>query len=99
MKHEIHDDALREFGEAIDHYRGISPALGAEFYREIERLILEVCAFPTAFRQFDPPARRHFSTRFPFGIIYLAEKERVWIVAIMPLRRDPSYWKQRLPSP
>lgn len=97
MKHVIHAEALRELGEAVDHYKAISPELVADFYLEMERLIYEVCLSPTLFRQFDAPARRHFSNRFPYGIIYLVEPDHVWIVAIMPLRREPSYWKKRLP--
>jgi hypothetical protein len=45
------------------------------FYREIERLMLEVCEHPQLFRQFDPPAQRHFTDRFPYGVIYLVEPD------------------------
>ena len=96
MKHTFHPEALRELSEAVDHYKAISPELVADFYLEMERLIHEVCLNPQLFRQFDPPARRHFSNRFPYGVIYLAEPDRVWIIAVMPLRREPAYWKQRI---
>jgi plasmid stabilization system protein ParE len=99
VKHVIHDEALRELREAVEYYKGISPDLGADFYREMEKLIQEVCRHPHVFRLFDPPARRHFSTRFPYGIIYLPEPDHVWIVAIMPLRREPAYWKDRITKP
>jgi plasmid stabilization system protein ParE len=94
--HVLHDEALRELREAVEYYKAISPELVADFYQEMERLIHEVCLHPRLFRQFDPPARRHFSNRFPYGIIYLAEPDRVWIIAIMPLKRKPAYWRTRV---
>lgn len=62
----------------------------------IERLMLEVCEHPQIFRQFDPPARRHFSDRFPYGVIYLIEPDNLWVVAVMQLNREPSYGRERL---
>lgn len=96
MTHRFHADALRELREYVEHYRGISPEVVADFILEISRLVREVCDHPQVFRQFDPPARRHFSTRFPYGLIYLVEPDGVWIIAIMPLKRKPSYWRPRL---
>ena len=96
MKPVFHEAALREFNEAVDYYSNIGPELGVRFYHEIERLILEVCQQPQLFRQFDPPARRHFSDRFPSGIIYLVQSDHLWIVAVMQLHREPGYWRERV---
>lgn len=96
MKRVIHEEANREFGEGLDYYTAISPELGIRFYREMERLMNEVCDHPLMFRQFDPPARRHFTDRFPYGIIYVVEADYVWIVAVMLLHREPGYWHERL---
>lgn len=32
----------------------------------------------------------------PYALLYLDEPEQVWIIAVMPLRRDPDYWTHRL---
>ncbi len=96
MNRVIHEEANREFREALDYYLTISPELGAQFYREMERLMHEVCERPLLFRQFDPPARRHFTDRFPYGVIYLVQSDHVWIVAVMLLHREPGYWRNRL---
>ncbi len=95
MKRLIHEEANREFREALDYYLAISPELGVRFYREMERLIIEVCERPLLFRQFDPPARRHFTDKFPYGVIYVVQPDQVWIVAIMHLSRIPGYWRER----
>lgn len=99
MNHRFHVEALRELREAIEYYLEISPEVVADFTLEISRLVREACDHPHVFRQFDPPARRHFSTRFPYGIIYLVEPDGIWIIAVMPLKREPGYWKQRLTQP
>jgi hypothetical protein len=96
VKREIHHEAQAEFLNALDHYLAISPGLGARFYDEIERLMTEVCANPRRFRQYNPPARRHLGADFPYAVIYLERDDYVWIVAVMPLRREPDYWKHRV---
>jgi hypothetical protein len=40
----LHPDADEEFAGAVAYYSAISPELGVRFYREIERLLLEVAA-------------------------------------------------------
>ena len=96
MRVVVHPAADAELAEAVAYYTTIDPALGQRFYLEMKRLIQEVCAHPRMFRQFDPPARRHFSPSFPFGIIYLELADHLWIVAVMHLKRNPGYWKTRL---
>ena len=96
MKSLLHPAAEQELAEAVCYYREIEPELGTRFYREMARLIHEVCANPERFHQFDPPARRHFSAEFPYAVIYLAKPSHVWIVAVMHMKRQPGYWRKRL---
>ena len=96
MKIVLHPAADEEFSEAVAYYAAIDVSLGQRFHLEMERLMRKVCAHPKSFRQFDPPARRHFSSCFPYGIIYLELDDRLWIVAVMHMKRKPGYWKSRL---
>ena len=96
MRHRLHPEADAEFADAVRYYAEIAPELGTRFYREVERLIREVCAHPKGFRKFDPPARRHISTHFPYAVIYFEKPGQVWIVAIMHMKRRPGYWRERL---
>jgi hypothetical protein len=59
------------------------------FYDEIERLIAEACAAPRRFRRVDGEVRRHLADDFPYALLYLDGPEDIWIVAVMPLKRDP----------
>ena len=96
MRHAIHPAADAEFAEAVRYYAGINPPLGVRFYREIEQLIQVVCDQPDRFLRFSPPARRALSREFPYSVVYLAQPDRVWIVAVMHMKRKPRYWRERL---
>lgn len=95
----FHREADAEFIDALQHYADISRELGDRFYDEIHRLIAEACQTPGTFRYIRKPARRHFTREFPYGIIYVDRPDDIWILAVMPLRREPNYWKQRLTQP
>jgi hypothetical protein len=88
----FHREAEREYAEATAHDARISPALGIRFYEEIERLITDIRARPTLYRFHSGKCRRHFSTVFPFGLLYEDRSDGVRNLAVMPLRRDPVYW-------
>lgn len=96
MTHVIHPEADAEFAEAVTSYSAIDPQAGIRFYREIERLIREICAQPQRFWRFSPPVRRALSTEFPYSVVYLEQPDRVWIVAVMHAKRQPGYWRTRL---
>ena len=94
--HGFHREARAEYVRAAQDYAAVSPELGSRFYDEIERLIAEVCQRPEAYRCIRPPVRRHFSTAFPYGILYENKPDVVRILAVMPLHRDPDYWVHRI---
>jgi toxin ParE1/3/4 len=96
VNRNIHEEAQVEFLAALDHYASVSADLGERFYAEIERLMEAVCAAPKRFRKYDPPARRHLARDFPYALVYIENEDHVSIIAVMPLRREPGYWKHRL---
>ena len=96
-RHTFHPEAEKEYTAAASYYFQINPELAGRFYDEIERLIHEARSQPQRFRVFDPPARRHFSTVFPYAILFLDQPDRILIVAVMHMKRRPGYWRERLP--
>lgn len=96
MKVSLHPEADEEFAAAVAYYSEISPELGVRFYREMERLLLEIATDPERFRRFDPPARRHFSNDFPYAIIFVDKPDHVRVVAVMHMKRQSGYWHGRL---
>jgi len=94
--HQFHPEADEEYARAAQDYAAVSTELGGRFYDEIERVIAEIAKAPHRFRAYEPPARRYLANGFPFAVVYLDEPDLVWILAVMPLRRHPDYWKHRL---
>jgi hypothetical protein len=85
-----------EIRAAAEHYAAIHPELGRLFYEAMDGLLGDIRRQPTAFRMFDPPAHRHFGSRFPYAVVYLDLPERVWVVAVMHFKQRPGYWADRI---
>ena len=92
----FHPQADEEYAQAAQYYTAIAPELGARFYDEIERLILEVRQRPNRFFRFSPPARRALTRKFPYSVVFLDQPDRIWIMAVMHAKRRPGYWRERL---
>lgn len=96
MNHILHPEADAEFLDAVRHYAAVSPELGNRFYDEISALLRMACAHPHRHRVIDPPVRRVLAEGFPYAVLYAVKADYVWVVAVMPLKREPGYWKHRL---
>ena len=94
--HAFHRAAQREYCAAAKYYAKASPELGARFYDELDRLIREIRQDPGRYRLFDVPIRRHFSSVFPYAVLYVDQPDRVLIIAVMHMKRQPGYWRKRL---
>lgn len=98
MTFDFLEAAESEFREAFDYYESRQAGLGEDFAREIYRTVLRILNHPFAWRKLSRRTRRGRTKRFPYGLIYQVREaeNRVLIVAVMHLSREPGYWKQRL---
>jgi toxin ParE1/3/4 len=92
----FHRAARTEIMAAGEHYASIHPELGRQFYDAMDGLVRDIRRQPEVFRMFDPPARRHFGTKFPYAVVFLNLPDRVWIVAVMHFKQRPGYWVERV---
>jgi toxin ParE1/3/4 len=97
MKSAIHPAALLEASDAIEYYNREVVGLGDDFFEEIRATIKRMEESPRQFSRLSGSARRAKLNRFSYGVVYLIQQERIWIVAVMHLKRRPGYWKIRLP--
>jgi plasmid stabilization system protein ParE len=91
----IHPEAKREMIASTLFYEERSPGLGRLFLDEVEYGFRRIAERPDAWNLLSSKVRRCLLTEFPFGIIYRNEPERIYILAVMHLRREPGYWKNR----
>lgn len=96
MSFLFHPEAEAEFVAAVDWYEARSPGLGADFAAEIHAAIQRAVSLPLAWPRVDGDIRRVLASRFPYGVLYAPRGGRIHILAVMHLRREPDYWKQRL---
>jgi toxin ParE1/3/4 len=94
--YRFHREADAEFTAALRYYTEASAAIGARFYDEVERAVNDARKHPRRFREIDPPVRRCLLRVFPHAVLYIDEPDRIWVIAVCPLRREPRYWRQRL---
>lgn len=95
MTYSFHPEAEAEFNAAIDYYEECEPGLGYDFSIEVFAGIQNIANYPAAWPVIEEDIRRCLVNRFPYGIIYQLEKSQIFILAVMPLRRHPDYWKHR----
>ncbi len=95
MSFSFHPEAEEEFNKAIDYYEDIEPGLGYDFALEVYSTIKRSVEFPKVWAVLEGDVRRSLVRRFPYGILYSEEQDRIFIVAVMNLHREPEYWKKR----
>jgi plasmid stabilization system protein ParE len=94
---EILPEAEKDLELAFDYYQAKRFGLGDDMLDEFRAGIDRILEYPRAWQAMDRVYRRYRLHRFPYGIIYRLDSaaDRVIIVAIMHLSRQPRLWRQR----
>ena len=81
--------ARREILDAARTYDDQRRGLGRFFLDEITRIEAHVSDTPRLYQLVGGDVRRSVLRRFPFGLFYLEEEQRIVVLACLDLRRDP----------
>jgi plasmid stabilization system protein ParE len=92
---EFHRLAERELNEAAGYYEVESPGLGTAFLKEVERCLRSIDEHPEAGVVIRGCVRRRLLQRFPYAILYSLRPRSIRVIAIMNLKRRPTYWVGR----
>jgi plasmid stabilization system protein ParE len=95
MTFDFHPEAEAELRKAMDFYEEVRPTLGEELALEVLSAIRSILSHPKAWPVLEADIRRCLVHRFPYGILYSVEPDRIHVLAVMHLHRRPGYWKQR----
>ncbi len=87
--------AQKELDEAFSWYEEQAIGLGYDFLDEFDQAVRLIASFEECFEQIDDDVRRCLINRFPFAIIYGIDGEKIVIVAVAHLKRQPNYWLKR----
>ena len=91
----IQPDAANDILEAAKWYDNNLKGLGESFLESVDSAINSVQKNPEAYPKVYKELRRILLKKFPFGIFYLAEEDKIVIVAIFHASRNPKQWKGR----
>ena len=91
----FHELADRELNEAAQYYELETPGLGSAFVNEVERCLRSVSQHPEAGRVVHGPVRRRLLRRFPYALLYSIKVGGIRVLAVMNLKRRPTYWVGR----
>lgn len=89
----LRQDAEKDLAQAYKWYNENVPGLGSDFLAVVERALESIQDNPLRFPVIYRNVRRALVKRFPFGIFFMTEEERVVVLAVMHTARDPAKWR------
>jgi plasmid stabilization system protein ParE len=91
----FHEEAEKELKDAARFYAARRENLGAELVVEVRHATRILQDHPALGHAVSRRVRRLLVRRFPFAVVYRAETDRIFILAVAHLSRRPGYWRQR----
>lgn len=92
----VRPEAESDMLEAHAWYEDKKPGLGAQFLQSIESGLEAIRRYPLACAKVEGEVRRVLLKRFPYGIFYVVDGERISILACLHAKRRPGLWRPRL---
>lgn len=86
----FHRAASAEFLEASSWYENKRSGLAAEFTAEIDRCVTLASEKPLQFAVVHKDIRRVIANRFPYGVYYRVEQQRIVVLAVFHSSRNPA---------
>jgi len=91
----FHHESFAELEHAKLWYNEQTEGLGEAFFQEIQHAISRIQQTPHAWPAHSHGTRRFILHRFPFAIVFRFTTEKIYVLAVMHLKRKPNYWKKR----
>ena len=95
MKIGISSDAEKDLSDGYWFYERQHPGLG-DYFRACLISDIESLVYFAGIHEVEYGYHRALSKRFPFGIYYRIDEALVTVVAILDLRREPLWIRDRL---
>ncbi len=92
----ISEDAFRDLADGFAFYEAQEAGLGDYFATCLRADIESLRLYAGITRVLYADYHRLLSKVFPYGIFYTVEEETVLVWAVLDLRRDPDWIRQRL---
>jgi putative addiction module component (TIGR02574 family) len=87
--------ARQEMDDAIAWYESKLSSVGIEFVSQIASVVARIADAPTQFRNVRGDVRRAVLHRFPYTIHFLHESDRIVVLAVFHVKRNPKRLEDR----
>ena len=91
----VRPEAEAEMVDAFDWYEERVPGLGAEFLLCVDAVFSAILRSPRQFPRVHKVARRALTRRFPYEVFFVEDHERVVVLSVFHVRRNPKRWQKR----
>lgn len=85
---------LAEAAAATSFYRDRRAGIAQRFLSSLEGSLRRVALHPRIYREIEPGIRKCRLERFPYALIF-RDGAPIQILAVMHVRRQSDYWKER----
>ena len=92
----IRPEAETEMIDAFDWYEKRAKGLGSEFLLAIDAAFQGILRHPRQYPVIYKTVRRALSRRFPHGVFFIPEEDRVVVIAVFHTNRNPKHWQKRI---
>jgi toxin ParE1/3/4 len=93
---EITEQAYSDVAASWTWYEDQREGLGDRFMVAYREALERIQSMPEIFSQVDARVRRAMMRRFPFGVYFLLEQERIGVIAVLHASRDPDELQRRV---
>jgi len=94
----VRPEAEDDLKEAYSWYEDKRTGLGYDFLLQVDAGLNFIARNPNIHPIEYKETRKHLTKRFPYKIIYLIEKEKIIILAVIHSKRSPVLIKRRINS-
>lgn len=95
MKVEFLEAAQTELDQAFEWYEVQQKDLGVQFLNEFDAAIRRIANYPESYILIEKDVRRCLVKRFPYGVLYGIDADKIIVIAVAHLHRKPDYWIDR----
>lgn len=95
MRIEFLEAAQTELDQAFEWYESQQKDLGVQFLNELDAAVRRIITYPESYVLIGKELRRCLVKRFPYGILYGIDADKIIVVAVAHLHRKPDYWLDR----
>jgi plasmid stabilization system protein ParE len=95
MKIEFLEAAQVELDQAFEWYETQQKNLGVQFLNEFDASIRRIATYPESYILIEKDLRRCLIKRFPYGVLYGLDADKIIVIAVAHLHRKPDYWVDR----